>query len=369
MNKKQKLKEKKEYREYISIVDKSVLDIKKSGIELISNDEVFVLVNHTENYWISNNGRLVNNLRGNFYIHNTKKKRRDNTSAHFTLTAYADDRSIYKIETYLDKLVAEHFLEHPENKDRIWHIDCDINNNYYRNLVWVDDTEYRDLQRKVISVDGLGRQQEYVPYITAKSNNAYSIWNGIYNRCYKNTGGRCYDESLMCAQWRERKTGKNAFAEWYNAGYYECDGESMAVDKDLLFSGNKEYAPDKCCIIPQTINTMLSNCKKHRLPEYITGSMDLPVGVRYKPSIKKYYAEIKPFGHDEIIKLSYWDTPEEAFEEYRKFKQADILMMALKYKNKIPQYIYEALLKVKVLPYCDGDSRNEEYIDRPGLSA
>jgi hypothetical protein len=37
----------------------------------------------------------------------------------------------------------------------------------------------------------------------------------------------------------------------------------MAIDKNILFPGNKEYAPDKCCILPQTLNTMLSNCKKH----------------------------------------------------------------------------------------------------------
>lgn len=40
-------------------------------------------------------------------------------------------------------------------------------------------------------------------------------------------------------------------------------GESMAVDKDLLFQGLKEYAPDKYCIIPQTLNTMLSYWDTH----------------------------------------------------------------------------------------------------------
>ena len=43
----------------VKAVFKRVLDIKKSGIELIADDEVFVLVNGTSNYWISNHGRLV----------------------------------------------------------------------------------------------------------------------------------------------------------------------------------------------------------------------------------------------------------------------------------------------------------------------
>lgn len=48
----------------------------------------------------------------------------------------------------------------------------------------------------------------------------------------------------------------------------------MAVDKDLMFPGNKEYAPDKCCILPQTLNTMLSNCKKHRTGKWRNAKMD-----------------------------------------------------------------------------------------------
>jgi len=28
--------------------------------------------------------------------------------------------------------------------------------------------------------------------------------------------------------------------------------------------------------------------------------------------MKMYYGEITPYGHDEVIRLSYWDTPEEA---------------------------------------------------------
>ncbi len=308
MSSKKKLEQRKEFKEYLSIADKRVLDIKKSGIELVANDEVFVLVNGTNNYWISNHGRLVNNLHSNFYTHKTGY-------AHFTLSGI--DK---KIETYTDKLVAEHFLEKPERCNKIWHIDRDKNNCFYKNLVWVNNEEYIDLERGIVLVEELGRQQEYIPYITLKSHTAYSIWNGIYNRCYKSD--EAYKGSFMCDLW---KYDKDSFAEWWSAEYYECDGESMAIDKDLLFPGNKEYAPDKCCIIPQTLNTMLSNCKKHKLPKWKKATMDLPLGVRYDSKMKMYYGEIKPFGYDEVIRLSYWETPEEAFEEYKRHNQADIL--------------------------------------------
>ena len=47
MSSKQKIKQRKDFREYLSIAEKRVLDIKRAGIELISNDEIFVLVNGT----------------------------------------------------------------------------------------------------------------------------------------------------------------------------------------------------------------------------------------------------------------------------------------------------------------------------------
>ena len=79
MNRKQSIEQRKEFKEYINISDKNVLDIKESGIELIANDEIFVLVNGTKNYWISNYGRLVNNLHRDFRMHKTGY-------AHFTLS-------------------------------------------------------------------------------------------------------------------------------------------------------------------------------------------------------------------------------------------------------------------------------------------
>ncbi|MGN0142846.1 MAG: hypothetical protein ACI4AD_11505 [Roseburia sp.] len=176
--KEQRKQERKEFKEYLTVADKRVLDTKKSGVELIADDEVFVIVEGTSNYWISNYGRLTSNLRGNFYMHKTGY-------AHYTLSGTS-----YKIETYTDKLVAEHFLEKPKGCNRIWHIDRDRNNCFYRNLVWVKDEEYIDLQRGILLVEELKRQQEYVPYITLKSNVAYSIWNGIYNRCYKSNDSR-----------------------------------------------------------------------------------------------------------------------------------------------------------------------------------
>jgi len=295
---------------------------------------------------------LINDLRGYFYIHKHTSNKSNGKSVHFTLS-YSEQGYRYTKDTYCDKLVAEHFLEKPKRCDRVWHIDKDFNNNYYKNLVWVNDGEYLDLVREIKTVDDLGRKQEYVPYITLKSNTAYSIWNGIYNRYYKADGrtyGRCYDEATMCDSWLNNR---DSFVEWYMNNYYECDYESMDIDKDLLVPGNKHYSPETCCILPQTLNVMLSNCKKHRSRKGINYNMDLPLGVRYDDRVQVYYGQIRPFGHDESVKLSYWEMPEQAFEEYKRFKQADIIIMAAKYKSKIPRHVYESLIKYDVKPYVE----------------
>ena len=122
----------------------------------------------------------------------------------------------------------------------------------------------------------------------------------------------------------------------------------MAVDKDLFGNGNKLYSLEDCCILPQGLNNLIVNCKKH----YSKDKQDkdiLPLGVRQNHGV--YYGEITLTGTTKSIKLSEWKTPEEAFAEYKRFKQADIMLVAARYKEKIPDYIYDALLKVDVKSY------------------
>lgn len=323
------------FKEYVDITDKKILDVKRAKIDLLEDDEIFVLVKNTNNYWISNYGRLIHIKNRKFYFHKFGNK-------HYTI--FTDD---YSFDTYTNKLVAQHFLEKSHGRDKIYHLDGDKDNCYYRNLIYVTDKEMYNLCNGIWEIGDLEYEQEYIQYITVKGNNAYAIYNGIYRRCYEKYN-KVYDESFMCDKWLKNREN---FVEWYNSEYYECDGESMAVDKDLLFPGNKEYCPEKCCVLPQTLNTMLSNCKKHYSHSAFGKKDILPLGVYYDKAKEMYYGQIKPCGWNAAKKLSYWKTPEEAFEEYKRFKQADILMMTLKYKDKVPKKVYDALLKVDVQPY------------------
>ena len=347
--KERRLQERKEFREYIKLSDDKVLDTKKANIELLGNDELFVQIEYTKNYWISNYGRLTNNMRKDKSFKFHKMDSGDpKRCVHWTIVTYDTDGSSVHDETRPDILVAEYFLMNPKQYKRIWHIDENMNNNYYKNLIYVSNEEYELLRKHTKTVAELGREQEYYDYNTVKGNPAYSIWNGIYGRCYGGTSymvNRCYDDSYMCDEW---KNDRDKFAEWYSANYYECDGERMAVDKDLLCRGNKEYAPDKCCLLPETINSALASATKRR--NHYSKKV-YAIGVDYDKARNKFFARITPFGHDKQVKLHYWDTEDEAFQEYKLFKESEIRILALRYRDKIPDRLFDALIKYEVRPY------------------
>ena len=191
------------------------------------------------------------------------------------------------------------------------------------------------------------RKQKHIEetdYITLKAEKAYKSMRA---RCVGNNRKPWYVGTTMCEEWLN---DKQSFIKWYREHYYEIEGYSTALDKDLFGGDLKYYSPDTTCILPQIINTMLSNSKRHRLPDKKSGKT-LPLCVYYNKTLNKYYAIIKCCDAKKAVKLSYYDTPEEAFEEYRKCKKQDIKKMADKYKEYLPDYVYEALLRFEIKPY------------------
>lgn len=307
--------------------------------------EVFVRVANTENYWISNYGRCVNNLdKKNFYLHKEGK-------CHYTLFEIDRDGSRWKVETSPAELVAKTFLVRYEKRRKIWHKDGDETNNWYKNLIYVNQQDYKDLRAGKITLDSLDIEQEYIEYKNKATDRAYWAYKGMKERCSysknKNKLHKCYEGTTMCKEWLDNP---RKFIRWYFEHYYEVEGESMAVDKDLFGDGSKRYSPETCCILPQGLNTLLTNCKKH-YQEGQTPANTLPCGVKYNGKTNQYYSVIGFSMLNKQITLSEWDTPEEAFAEYKMMKQADILLVIATYKGKIPDYIYNALLKVEVKPY------------------
>ena len=215
-------------------------------------------------------------------------------------------------------------------------------------MIRVTTKEYRDLQSGKISYDELEPKQEYIEYENKSSATAHKHYGAIKFRCGDTTDkdcvGRCYDNVTMCQEWLD---DPKAFVKWYFEHYYEVEGESMAVDKDLFGNGSNMYSPENCCILPQGLNSFIANCKRH----YYGDDRENALTMGVSRTRDGYYGKIVLSSTGKEIRLSEWNTPEEAFAEYKVMKQADIKLVAAQYKDKIPDYIYNKLLTIEVNPY------------------
>lgn len=329
--------------------------------KLISAFEVFVRVPQTENYWISNYGRGVNNHRNpnmnKFYEHKQGK-------CHYTI--YEVWRTPEKIrgkltgkiivettkrETSPEELVAKCFLKQYRGRGKVWHKNGDFDDNWYKNLIYVTGKDFINLKADKITWQELSYEQEYIEYVNNAKNQAMIAYGSISSRCKgennSESAHKCYDDVEMCQEWKDNP---QLFVKRYLELYYEVPGESMAVDKNLFGNGSKIYSSKTICILPQRLNTLLANSKKH-YKDGETPDNVLPLGVRYNGKVNKYYGQITYFGTEDEIDLPYRDIIAEAFADYKKFKECDIAITVSKYRDKIPEYIYEKLLTVRVEPY------------------
>ena len=174
-------------------------------------------------------------------------------------------------------------------------------------------------------------------YSKKKDLKAYEAWRSMIQRCYSmkyQLKQPTYVGCEVCEEWHCFQT----FAEWYYNNYYEIPDQRMALDKDILFKGNKVYSPDTCMFVPQCINNLFTKCDKHR--------GGLPIGVSYHKQHNKYLARCND-GSEQIF-LGYYNTLEEAFEAYKQYKEQTIKDIAEEYRNVIPEVLYNAMINYEV---------------------
>lgn len=141
-----------------------------------------------------------------------------------------------------------------------------------------------------------------------------------------------YRDCTICNEWRTLSNFKRWFEDPCN-GYQK----GLQIDKDTLVKGNKEYAPDKCCFVPQEINSVISIKPKGK---------SLVIGV--KPNANKFEVRLSRYGKRDYIGL--FDTKEEAFYAYKNAKERYIQEIAEKYfqEGKITKKVYDALFRYEV---------------------
>lgn len=165
------------------------------------------------------------------------------------------------------------------------------------------------------------------------------IWSHMLERCYSNNLHKkypTYKDCEVCDEWLNFQN----FAEWCEKNYYEIEGERMDLDKDILSKNNKIYSPDTCIFVPSKINSVFA--KKN----WKTRG-DLPTGVSIcKNKKQKYHSQCRIGSCTKH--LGYYDTPEEAFMAYKTFKENYIKQIADRYKEYMPEKLYNALYEYEI---------------------
>lgn len=92
-------------------------------------------------YFISSEGRVYCNLgKGNrgrgriVKLYEIKGRPTKNGYLRVYMRRNSDNK---RVDMYIHRIVATHFLSNPHNHKYVNHIDCDRQNNDYRNLEWV----------------------------------------------------------------------------------------------------------------------------------------------------------------------------------------------------------------------------------------
>lgn len=164
----------------------------------------------------------------------------------------------------------------------------------------------------------------------------------VYER-WKRMLSRCYDKAVLAKQ--PSYVGCYICDDWryfskFKAWYEQHSKPKYAVDKDILFKGNKCYSPETCCCVPPEINALFTKSNRTR------GAY--PIGVYLDKKSGKFLASIHKYGR--LKKLGRFATPQDAFVAYKAAKEDYIKEIAQKYyaNGEIEKRVYDALMKYEV---------------------
>lgn len=197
-------------------------------------------------------------------------------------------------------------------------------------------------ERRYYGIGYLG-EGKYKVKENGKTTKCYNAWRSMLQRCYDEKFHKkrpTYKGCKMCDDWHNFQN----FGKWYYDNYYEIEGQKMCLDKDILLKGNKIYSPETCIFVPNNINTLFIKNDKCR-GVYM-------IGVSYHKQTGKFRASCNIYDLKErkrkITHLGYYNTPEEAFNVYKYFKEKYIKQVADEYKDKIPSELYDAMYNYEV---------------------
>ena len=188
------------------------------------------------------------------------------------------------------------------------------------------------------SVYGVGiLGTKYPSKINGVHTKEYLLWQRMLERCYSDVYKKQKPTYKDC-EVSENFKSYEYFYEWCNK-QIGFGNEGWHLDKDLLIKGNKVYDENTCIFIPSEINLVLVKRTALR-GEYL-------IGVSWHKKGKSFVAQInKNKGKQE--KLGSFNTEIEAFNAYKKAKEAFVKEQANKWKSQIDERAYNALMNYAV---------------------
>ena len=188
------------------------------------------------------------------------------------------------------------------------------------------------------SVYGIGVVgAKYPTTINGVQTKEYELWNSMLTRCYSDIFKKKRPTYEGC-EVSENFKSYEYFYEWCNkqVGF---DNEGRHLDKDLLVKGNKVYSENTCVFIPSEINSLLIKRAASRGKHLI--------GVYWSKTANAFVARVsRNKGCSKYLGL--FNTEIEAFNAYKQAKESYLKEQANKWKGKIDERAYEALMNYQV---------------------
>ena len=299
-------------RKYKKINRNRTLKKNISGIDFCARDERFVKLLYYKDTWISNYRRVIvyedgqyKLLRGSVdrwtgeVVYTLKKER---------YIKYTQTYDYKKVKVTGSSLVVGTFIVNYDmmNNTRIWHLNNDVTDGYYKHLYPVTEKQYEKLTElqeesaaplsEEVIMDVINsveyKQDGWNPYKYRRSmcgigyhgcNDAdsesisFKKWKNMMQRCYdKNVHKKYkpeYKDKTICEEWLNYANFRIWFDEHYVPGKWQID-----LDKDLLVQGNKEYSPETCVFLEHYQNTMFEHNAKDMIYENEDGTFFIGKG-------------------------------------------------------------------------------------------
>ena len=162
----------------------------------------------------------------------------------------------------------------------------------------------------------------------------YDLWMHMLERSLsedKKVVNKSYKDVSCSTDWLSMRAFINDVSKM--VGY----GIGWQLDKDLLSGGIKIYSKDTCCFLPSEINCAITVRNK---------SNNLPNGVTHHKNKGKFQAQCRML--DKRKYLGLFETPDEAFSVYKIAKENHLKDLAEKWKGKIDNRAYDALINYEV---------------------